>query len=228
MTSITRERAHTFERIVAKMLASSLPAITDLLYPRKVTGSESIDFDAAAVFAFRHGTWVDFLHATGFFRSCEKPIMIPAMERVFENQFIGSLLAAYGAVPIKRPQDEGYHVNSAAVIGQGRAFTQFLKQGGWYAYAPEGTSIPDRVGDKLQVHPLILGAKYGRAYIVGTVYHRHPPWLPGEVTLNIQRYSADGKSRADIAAEVRLIMEDLSGLEHRVQIAAALSPRNNR
>ena len=206
----------SLEKAFAQKVVAGLSTVTDRLYQIRAEGLEHIDLTKPAVFAFKHRGWIDFFAATAFFRSLNKPVMIPVMEKMFKNRAVGSMLTAYGAVPIKRQQDEGYQVNAAEVLAQGRMFVEFIKHGGWYAYAPEGTGVYDAVGDSLHIRPLMIGSKYGQAFIVGTVCQQ-PHWLPGQITLRIAPYSANGKDEAEVKAETRSLMENLSGLEQKVK-----------
>lgn len=97
----------------------------------KVKGNENIPIDGAFLLCSNHRAYKDpVLLAAG----CRRKLTFMAKDDLFKKPFLGGLIKALGAFPIKRGKGD-----AAAVM----ATLKIMKQGGATVIFPEGTRVKD-------------------------------------------------------------------------------------
>lgn len=108
----------------------------------KVKGKENIPTDGAFLLCSNHRAYKDpVLLAAG----CRRQLTFMAKDDLFKKPFLGWLIKAFGAFPIKRGKGD-----AAAVM----ATLKIMKKGGATVIFPEATRIKD--GSRKQVNPGII------------------------------------------------------------------------
>jgi hypothetical protein len=189
------------------------------VYGVNVKGLDAVELPKAAVFGFRHPSYLDLplaLHVL------PRKTMIFASSWAFSHPLPKYLMTVAGAVPLYTPPD---YQNLKALPSNTRVHRDFfdsLQTDRWIAYAPEG-GFANRTEE---VYPqlLIKGAKHGaNTYLVGVGYanEKRPwlsflrlPWKSG-IQVRIERYNLTGKTEEQVKMDIREAFGRLSGLETR-------------
>ncbi|MBI2143529.1 1-acyl-sn-glycerol-3-phosphate acyltransferase [Candidatus Woesearchaeota archaeon] len=220
----------------ARLVVNAISNLVKWAYGVKLQDADYFDDEQKkkpAVFAVKHQHMVDFVASIYVFRQFIKKeqIQIPVKEGLFKIKPLAALLEESGAVPMRRPTDEGYSTDMRSGRKAKDELLKYLKEGGWYAYCPEGTRNWKAVGTipKSYVLPMVVAARAGvEIYVVGIEYEtRIPlpisPWIPflTTVTVRFERYNPLGKTLEQAAHEVEEVMARLSGLECRLETEAS-------
>jgi len=193
------------------------------MYNLEVRGGDVFDSEVGGVIAYKHQSYLDILWVMHL---SPKPNNFPAHKGLFWGP-IGVLLRLGGAFPITRPKDKGYRNQLGANIEALRMyFKDHVKEGGLFAYSPEGTRLGGEMG---KVHTGFIRTALEEelpVYLMGINYDRVKwPWMPGTNTvISFERFNpsydvGDKTFRDELAQDVGTGLGRLSGLEDRIDSA---------
>lgn len=217
-------------RFLARQAVNATSKLVKYLYRIETPGLEehfsTTEREKPALFLIKHQHMVEYFVGLYSFRQVvKKQATIPVKESLFRNRGVAAFLNAAGAIPIRRPTDEGYDPHSPEAKTRYSEMIRNFGAGGWYAYCPEGTRKWGVVGiiDRKYLGPMLLAVRQGiDVYIVGVEYKQMlhvSPWMPflTKVVMRFEKYEPKGKSMGQITQEIREKMAELSGLEGKLE-----------
>lgn len=176
----------------------------------KVFGLENVALQESGLFAVKHARDKDL---PVVMHSLPRRTVIMATERIFQNPITAYVLRSVGVVPLYVALREKPSPLPTTDVKAFRTFYETLESGGWVAYAPEATQVPNAIGKTIFPQMLMKAAANGHpTYLIGIRYG-------GCIDVRIEQYDARHKPREQVISDIKEGFARLSGLENAVNLS---------